>query len=962
MSDIDLEREFPNMKPIRSAPGLGRVNGFGFGLIGRRDIHRESGSYVATRCLTLLFIPVLAIDAYRVARARGGLVAIGKEPLGGFAKLWNLALAVVIAGAVGYGGWQHHVTSPDYLAGQQLAEAREELQQGEHLRALKEAAKVAKGGTARAAEARTLVAEIAATIPQREPVEAVALLQGLDRAGIRAYPKAQLATDLDAAYQRLEQEQPEQAFELLPLIAEHGGGDDLEQRREVLLRRLVERQAGEVRWAVALAEILDARGESDACEPLLAPHAAALGSGEGARILGSIYAQHGDHAAAHPLLLGYCSERLQQLKQAEADYVSAQEQAWNRAFEALQRGEAGNSWYTRYESVNETLQQEMVTKWVGQRMEKDAKLEAAIERLRAIGAIVPVALELGIVTLNRAHDQTDPDERERELAAAEETFLAIRGLAGDTDEFHLFYGQVCYWLGKREDGKAEFDQLLETHERAPQMLLMVANSIRDIGMLTEARALCEEAYASASTEEERYAAAGLRARTPTDREDGLTWLKRCDQDEPEIRCQLASAKARQAYETGDLAAAERNFRIALRGYDEMPTSSALLNNSALVAHMLYGCTGDPADLDDSIRRLDEALALAPSDTIVQYHLALRLEARAVAQVVAAHIDPALVPLPDHWSLVPFCYADAAGRAAIYGALAEHPDWQRCVALFDRLAVLFAQDPDVHRANVRHRAVARDVAGLERIAERLQGLELDHAEAIVAAAVTYAEDDPTLVTSSRSLLQLLDGIDRSADPMAAAAAADMAVAIVVGTATNGGEVDFDRQVAAAEAALAQHRSAGAISTLIAALAARASWGLAATDARYGALHERCHRAIGDLELLAWAAGNGQDLTANADCVRLAELVVELHASDPEGGSAAHWALLRGLGHTEADALAATIAADEVAARRNQLTVALDPTDCSSALALAWRGQAAGDPEPGARALRACADLGLPVPGW
>ena len=55
-------------EPMRSAPGLHRVNGVGPSMFGGSQRDRSDGSYVKTRWLTLLFVPVLPLDAWIAVR------------------------------------------------------------------------------------------------------------------------------------------------------------------------------------------------------------------------------------------------------------------------------------------------------------------------------------------------------------------------------------------------------------------------------------------------------------------------------------------------------------------------------------------------------------------------------------------------------------------------------------------------------------------------------------------------------------------------------------------------------------------------------------------------------------------------------------------------------------------------------------------------------------------------------
>ena len=82
MAEIDLNTKFPQLRPISSPPGLFRFNGFGVGIYGSRDPDAETGTYVATYCISALWVPILALRAYRVARAGEGWYFLGREPPG----------------------------------------------------------------------------------------------------------------------------------------------------------------------------------------------------------------------------------------------------------------------------------------------------------------------------------------------------------------------------------------------------------------------------------------------------------------------------------------------------------------------------------------------------------------------------------------------------------------------------------------------------------------------------------------------------------------------------------------------------------------------------------------------------------------------------------------------------------------------------------------------------------------
>src|SRR6266702_6523047 len=132
----ELRRKFPEMRPIKSAPWLGSLNGFGLGLYGKRDFDGESQTYVKTRCLCALFIPFVAVGAYRVADAgHRTWFFFGEEPISFFAKVWNgiaACAAVLLALSI---GWNSYTSSPSYQTRKELVHASQLMNSGEVTRA-----------------------------------------------------------------------------------------------------------------------------------------------------------------------------------------------------------------------------------------------------------------------------------------------------------------------------------------------------------------------------------------------------------------------------------------------------------------------------------------------------------------------------------------------------------------------------------------------------------------------------------------------------------------------------------------------------------------------------------------------------------------------------------------------------------------------------------------------------------
>ncbi len=110
-------------RPIGSAPSLFRFNGCGQALYGHRD-DWDDGSYVATLCICLLFIPVFPVRAYRVIDRGDGWGFYGIVPLSPFAKMSRWLMAAVVALGVGGAALSSYVGSDSYQAGAAMEEAQ----------------------------------------------------------------------------------------------------------------------------------------------------------------------------------------------------------------------------------------------------------------------------------------------------------------------------------------------------------------------------------------------------------------------------------------------------------------------------------------------------------------------------------------------------------------------------------------------------------------------------------------------------------------------------------------------------------------------------------------------------------------------------------------------------------------------------------------------------------------------
>ena len=90
-------------RPLDKAPSLHTVNGIGTGLYGSRD--RRDGTYIATLCFCVFFVPLIPLRAYRVSNEGGGSFRFfAVEQLSTFARWVRRAwLAVGVLGSASVG-------------------------------------------------------------------------------------------------------------------------------------------------------------------------------------------------------------------------------------------------------------------------------------------------------------------------------------------------------------------------------------------------------------------------------------------------------------------------------------------------------------------------------------------------------------------------------------------------------------------------------------------------------------------------------------------------------------------------------------------------------------------------------------------------------------------------------------------------------------------------------------------
>lgn len=972
MTPDDLKQLFPNLTPVKTPPSLTTINGCGTMLYGRRDMDPNSGTYVMTLCVTVVFIPLAAIRAYRVADAEnGGWYFLGREPLSSWAKAWNTMLLLVTFVGLGSWGVEAYLESPGVVAGRNLKKARELEEEGRIVDAVElyKAADRHRPEEARAGLARIALERIAGLpLAQAAPIVR-ALLIDLPPPWAFAGPAW-----IDGLMRRAEEAGPGDPGGGLALVdvlrmavKDKAALASLEER---LLEAAVAREAGNVDWVERLAALLESRGEADRCEALLAPLEDRLGARTGARILGQILVRKGEMERAFKLLLPYVEKRMEAYRKAEKGYSSALDGAYRRAIGTLNQGKGPQSFYTAYDAANEAEKERLVGEFAGPRAQADPAVAAARAALSGAAEVVPVAIDLGIVRLSRAQARSEAGARKSELEAAEQVFLAVSTAADESDEYRLFLGQVKYWLGKHDEGKKLLEAFLESKTRAPAPLMQVAGVLRLLGAHSDARALAEEAYQKAADGPVKFQAASLRGLLGIDDDDAIAWYEKSDRDSADVRACLATHRGRKAAREGEDEAAARHFQEAVRCYGELSETSSVLNNRAIVLDALYSVTGDAATLEEAGRGMDQALRLNPESAILMGNVGSSLIERALARLAGESFDLKVLRPSISMDFLGLLYDDAAGREALIQRLRADPEVVRAVELMEKARILGPKSPFSYYSLLSMHRFTRDREALEGMIAKAKEVELDLADAVESARKTFRgerleEEIREQEADFKRRRRLLEAARATGDARTVGAAALLAAEEQLGLFSLGAPCDVDGAVTLAEEGFRAHRCVSARAVLVGALLLRGCRRVSERSEPLAELLKRGRRllSLNELGALALEASSGEDraaLLADADFRRALELVRESQVLFPEGLAAWDWAILHWADPEGSAARARQLEQNKVYGLVQDLQSRLVPMSLAMAYTRHWVRLAAGDAAGAKAELDAAAEKGIPVP--
>lgn len=725
----ELEQKFAAMRPIKSPPSLFTINGLGLGMYGKRAFDAATGTYIKTRCLCGLFVPIFPLDAYRVANAQGGgWYFLGKEKIAGFAKVWRWCVSVGVILAVATAIQTAHTRSPEYRAGKAREKAVAMASRGQPLEAADVYQDLLREGIGDAAEWR----EAWSALVRKE------ISSGDAKRAASAVHYADLQKTVPGSPEPLMPDLADRALEAAAKCADPADAEmilsafqpeatDLTRVHQELrkaLESLHAKQPEDQDMRIKLALIREEFGEVDGALELLTPAAAQLADGEGARLFGHLLLGENRAPEALPHLERYLERRTADWTRAGEMLQSTYDTSRVRELEELNMTGGAAGFRARYDAAGKDEQQQMVEEYLSAQLAKDRGLQAARDRYRKSTSVVPAIMDLGVARLRAAQGEVDVAQRKALLTSAEQAFLTLKSVAGESDEYRLFLGQIYFWSGREAEGRALFDELLASKQRDLPTLYGLADIFRDLGESNDACKLLEEAFSKTKNGNEKAMVIGLRALLARSTDERIEWLSKGDASTPGLEVSLLEARGRKAEESGDVEQAKRCYLQALAAYEKQERTSANLNNSALLHRAIYQLDGRLADFEKAARLLSEAVGLDPANSILAFNAASSLLDAAVIRLAGDRVPPGLLQYDMGMGSLQFLYGKESEKATLLTALQADPNFRKALGHFWDALLLSPKNTELYAWGVGVFYFMADEAALERLLAKAAEQEFD----------------------------------------------------------------------------------------------------------------------------------------------------------------------------------------------------------------------------------------------
>ncbi len=720
--DPKMALMFPDMKPIKFMPFLGRINGFGFSLVGKRDFNEQTGTYLKSHVITLLFIPIFSLGAYRVADAEnGGWYFIGKEKISSTASILNKLLIVLLMVKIGGVYWNIRVNSSEYKSQQLVEKAKNLLETqkiNEAARYYIQAYSIHPSDNVIDGFKNTINKGLKSEDPSIVANITVLLIDS------KLWPKVRneyvnlYEQSLSKAESYAETHSNE-ALKILSAATKVAGNDTrwIPLRTTLLEKVLNSNENLNHNLAEELCRIYLANGDHLKVITLLAPHSESFQGKELAGMLGSAYVYQDDLEASIPLLEGYLKTHQKAWLDSYKKLNEVIDARYTRAMNSLNNNEAPPYFYHKYDAANEEEQNRMVDEYYYSYLEKDAFYLATRKKIEKYNDVPSYIMDLGIAYLRLA--QISPTDRQQNLEKAEKTLLSLQSHSGESFEYKLFLGQVYYWLGKPTEGKELFDSLLEDSERSYQVVYLLAQKLREIGIADESKTLSEEAYEKGVTLAEKTEAASIRALLSKDIEETISWYEKCDKSLPYVVVALNGAKARLAWENNDKPLALKYYKETLAGYEKQLESAVTFNNAALVHFEMFNISGEISHYNEGLQKLEKAIELAPNNSIQCMNNSSIFFTAAYQDILKDKLEPRMLQYGVGVYTLRYFYNNQREKDALFTKVLAHPYYKKACALYRRALLLSPQNKGLYLTGISQFSATQDKEMILFIADKVK---------------------------------------------------------------------------------------------------------------------------------------------------------------------------------------------------------------------------------------------------
>jgi|GEM_PF-6732560 len=641
-------------------------------------------------------------------------------------------LAAVLAVLIGLYAYNYYTQTPEYVANRNFEAGVAALAEMNLSDGIAKLVSAAHSHTSVSGKARLQLKALLDDdyLALQNPENIVLVLRSLQPAK-GSLPDYVLVTEEYAL--RLENDHPFHSGQLVLIAAHHIDDPRLAEVAKTRAHTLLSAHLGKVAESKSLATeyaVLDEKFNACVnCAKVLEPHIAQLGDSVGARILGQYYAANGKVAEAFELLQPYTETRLDQYRQAEAAYSKALDQAWSDTITYLDNGNAPESFYQAYEEADEATQSQLVNEFYSNMLDKNVLVKQALEVYEQTAAIVPVALDLGIVRLGRAMSMASSALRQAELSAAEKMFLAVRSYAGNSDDYQLYLGQVYYWLGKDDEGQQLFHELIEKYGRSPAVLSSIASVLRDLGAKSTAKAYVEEAYNATKDTNEKQQYAYQKYLLADELDERIEWLEKSDTSQLYVQADLYSAKAARAERNNEVDTALALYQKSIDVYNLMPEQTSAYNNMALVYMGKFQLGKNESDFDMALTYMDKAVNLSPDDSIVLSNAADYYGLRAYREILKSRINLSVLEQRASIDLFPYFYNNETEKQQLIEELKNSEFYPKLVEYTRKAMLLAPKDIGAFSKSYILFYFLRDETEIASLVQRISHITVNDAESL-----------------------------------------------------------------------------------------------------------------------------------------------------------------------------------------------------------------------------------------